>query len=51
MRLKWYVQKSAATEAQPRNGKNLAILERRHGANLRCRHSGRAAKPIARATS
>jgi len=45
------VQKSAPTEAQPRNGTNLAILEQRHGGNLRCRHRGCAAEPTARAAA
>ena len=45
------VQKSAATEAQRRNGTNLADFERRHGANLHCRHRARAAKPTTRAAA
>ena len=45
------VQKSAATEAQRRNGTNLADFERRHGANLHCRDRGRAGKPTARAAA
>ena len=45
------VQKSAATEAQRRNGTNLADFERHNGTSLRCRHRARAAKTTTRAAA
>ena len=45
------VPKSAPTEAQPRNGTNLAILERHNGTSLRCSAIRRTGEPTTRAAA
>jgi hypothetical protein len=45
------VQKSAPTEAQRRNGTNLAILERHNGTSLRCSAIRRTGEPTTRAAA